>query len=88
MLYLLDFGHNLLSVSKLIEGSNVKVNFDMNGCIFQDHYTEERLGYGQRRPGHYKFHKAEARDEEKRQENKVEMFAGNAKVSLDKVKFN
>ncbi|KAL2896975.1 Copia protein [Bienertia sinuspersici] len=35
VLYLPEFKHNLLSVSKLNENSNIKVIFDSKGCLFQ-----------------------------------------------------
>ncbi|KAL2923610.1 Copia protein [Bienertia sinuspersici] len=39
VLYLPEFKHNLLSVSKLNEKSNVKVIFDKDGCHFQNPTT-------------------------------------------------
>lgn len=41
VLHIPDFKTNLLSVSKVAEGSNARVIFDKNGCVFQDLYSDD-----------------------------------------------
>lgn len=55
VLFMPDFKHNLLSLSKLLEGSNMNVIFHKNGCTFQDHSTRSVIGEGKKIGGLYKF---------------------------------
>lgn len=52
MLFLPEFKHNLLSVSKLIQ-NNIEVVFDDGGCIFQDLISREKIAYGRKADGVY-----------------------------------
>lgn len=67
VLYLPDFRHNLLFVSKLIEGNNIRVKFDECGCIFQYPCTDEELGHGEKEYGLYRFQEGMRRTEEKKE---------------------
>lgn len=42
MLYVPDFRHNLLSVSKLLQGIKMKFIFDEHECIFKEPITRRR----------------------------------------------
>lgn len=64
------FNHNLLSVSKLIETSGLRVVFYQHGCKFQDPSTERIVAEGRKASGIYKLliggGKAESRETEKK----------------------
>ncbi|WOH15415.1 hypothetical protein DCAR_0934954 [Daucus carota subsp. sativus] len=86
VLYIDEFNHNLLSVSKLIKTSKINVMFDTKICILQDPSTKEIVGRGKEENGLYRIEAA--KDEENqvgvmrfwRQSNNVVMC--NAAVKL------
>lgn len=89
VLYIPDFKNNLLSVSKVVEGSKIEVVFDDNGCVFQDLYSKEEIGYGKEEYGLYKFQKKKRKkNEEEMKKEDDNVFVGNVKSSLKKVKLN
>ncbi|WOG86569.1 hypothetical protein DCAR_0205784 [Daucus carota subsp. sativus] len=62
VLYIDEFNHNLLSVSKLIKTSKINVMFDTKICILQDPSTKEIVGRGKEENGLYRLEVA--KDEE------------------------
>ncbi|KAK9683831.1 hypothetical protein RND81_10G167700 [Saponaria officinalis] len=55
VLFIPDFQHNLLSIGKLIDQSNMIVMFSPNECLFQDHSSSNVLAVGKRIEGLYRF---------------------------------
>ncbi|KAL2930564.1 Retrovirus-related Pol polyprotein from transposon RE1, partial [Bienertia sinuspersici] len=55
VLYIPDFQHNLLSISKIIQSGNAKVIFDESGCYFQDPLTDEKVMCAREHEGVYVF---------------------------------
>lgn len=49
----------------MVEGSNIEVIFDENGCLFPDLYSKEKIGYGKEEYGLYKFQKNKGKKNEK-----------------------
>ena len=86
VLYIPEFQHNLLSLSKLIDHSKVKIVFDENGCVLQDPISKEAIAYGRRLNGLYKFclkpEKKEERSCSDELNNKAKCNATNSNLSL------
>ncbi|KAK9671177.1 hypothetical protein RND81_12G011200 [Saponaria officinalis] len=55
VLFIPNFQHNLLSIGKLIDQSNMIVMFSPNECLFQDHSSSNILAVGKRIGGLYRF---------------------------------
>ncbi|KAL2892600.1 Retrovirus-related Pol polyprotein from transposon TNT 1-94 [Bienertia sinuspersici] len=55
VLYLPQFQHNLMSLSKVIHSNNLKVVFDKTGCYFQDLSTNEKVVRVREHEGVYVF---------------------------------
>lgn len=79
-----DFKHNLLSVSKLIQGSNMRVVFDQNGCVIQGHCSEEILGKGKEEEGVYVLN-LEEKSERYKKKNEVSFVLGESKHTCNAV---
>ncbi|KAL2926308.1 hypothetical protein RDABS01_000067 [Bienertia sinuspersici] len=55
VLYIPEFRHNLLSISKVMEDNNLEAYFDLEKCIFQDPSTKSHIAYGYKTNGLYKL---------------------------------
>ncbi|XP_074282657.1 uncharacterized protein LOC141607195 [Silene latifolia] len=53
--YVADFKHNLLSVGKLLAANGYSVNFNIDGCVVQDHPHKVTVGVGIKEGGLYKL---------------------------------
>ncbi|KAL2943465.1 Retrovirus-related Pol polyprotein from transposon RE2 [Bienertia sinuspersici] len=61
VLFVPDFKHNLMSVSKLIEEQGLCVCFNNEGCEFQDHSSKKMVAQAKERDGLYILDKGEGR---------------------------
>ncbi|XP_056698324.1 uncharacterized protein [Spinacia oleracea] len=55
VLYVSDFKHNLLSVSKLVHKDDLKLLFDKHGCSLQGLSTEDNVVFGENESDLYKL---------------------------------
>lgn len=87
VLYIPVLKNNLLYVSKVVEGSDIKVSFDKHGCVFQDLCSNEEIGYAKEICGLYKF---QERKKSGKKLKKVDdkKFVGNVRSNLTKVNLN
>ena len=71
VLYMPDFKHNLLSLSKLLEDKDLDVLFFKDQCIFQDRCTKNLVGVGKKIGGLYKLIlQTSSKEIEKERDNK------------------
>lgn len=68
--YISDFKHNLLSVSKLLQRSDLKLLFDKDGCLLQGLSTEQNLKFGKNVNDLYTLISRNEEDESRREKQK------------------
>lgn len=68
ILFIPEIQNNLLSISKLIEFSRIKVMFDENGCFLHDLTSRKDIAYGRRLNGLYKLNLEVKKKQEERNE--------------------
>lgn len=57
VLYVPDFKHNLMSVSRLLDENHLRIEFDSKGCVMQDPITDQVIALGSVQDGVYKLEK-------------------------------
>lgn len=70
VLYVPDFRHNLLFVSRLFDENHLRIKFNRKGCIMQNLTTNQIVASGSVQDGVYKLEKSKGTLKEK-QENKI-----------------
>jgi len=55
VLFIFEFKHNLISISKLIKDSQLQIVFSNSGCFIQDLKNEEMIGSIKHQAGLYIF---------------------------------